>query len=78
MIVPWENIADDTLQRLLEEYVSRDGTDYGEVEVPLATRVGQVRRALQQRQLAIWFDEASEATTLLPRDQALAAERAVL
>lgn len=78
MIVPWEEITDDTLERLLEEYVSRDGTDYGEVEVPISRRVRQVREALKRRQLVIWFDEASESTTLLAREQALSAENGVL
>lgn len=78
MIVPWEEIADDTLERLLEEYVSRDGTDYGEVEVSISRRVQQVREALRRRQLVVWFDEASESATLLAREQALSAENGVL
>ena len=43
MIIPWERIPPDTLERLIEEYVTRDGTDYGTVETPLETRVEQVR-----------------------------------
>lgn len=73
MIVPWQELADDTLQNLLEEFVSRDGTDYGEQEVLLATRVGQVREALRRQQLVIWFDENGQSATLVPKEQALSA-----
>lgn len=69
MIVPWRDIADDTLERLLEEYVSRDGTDYGEQEIPMATRVTQMRTLLQRGEAVIWFDEATETISLFPRDQ---------
>ena len=30
MIIPLEALDDDVLQGLLEEYASRDGTDYGD------------------------------------------------
>ncbi len=30
MIVPWQELEPDTLDNLIQEFVSRDGTDYGE------------------------------------------------
>lgn len=71
MIIPWQELAADTLQNLLEEHVSRDGTDYGEQEIPLATRAGQVHEALRRQQLLIWFDENSQSASLVAKDQAL-------
>jgi uncharacterized protein YheU (UPF0270 family) len=69
MIIPWQDLAEDTLRNLLEEYVSRDGTDYGEQEVSLARKVLQVQRQLQDKILVIWFDQATASTTLLPAAQ---------
>lgn len=69
MIVPWQDIPADTLENLIEEFVSRDGTDYGEREVSLATRVDQVRHLLNKRKAVIWFDEATETISIFDADQ---------
>lgn len=69
MIVPWRAVAPDTLRNLIEEYVTRDGTDYGEREVPLDTRVEQVMNALRREDVVLWFDEALEEVALVPRDR---------
>ena len=69
MIVPWREIAPETLDSLIEEYVTRDGTDYGEREVPLVERVNQVRRRLQSGEAVIWFEEADESINILSREQ---------
>ena len=74
MIVPWQDIADDTLQRLLEEFVTRDGTDYGEREMAVATRVDQVRDGLRRKLLVIWFNEETEEISILPRDHVKSAQ----
>lgn len=78
MIIPWQELADDTLQNLLEEFVSRDGTDYGEQEVPLGTRAEQMRAALKRGHWVIWFDENSQSAQLLSKEQALSAQDGVL
>ena len=69
MIVPWQDISSETLISLIEEYVSRDGTDYGDYEVPLATKVDQVRNLLKQELAVIWFDEATEAISIFTKEQ---------
>lgn len=74
MLVPWQELPSGTLTALIEEYVSRDGTDYGEQEVPVETRVKQVHSALERNRLVIWFDEKSQTVTLLPHDKALSAQ----
>jgi uncharacterized protein len=69
VIVPWQDIPVDTLQNMLEEFVSRDGTDYGEREIALATRVEQVRELLRKGRVVIWFDDATESISLFDADQ---------
>lgn len=69
MIVPWREISADALEELLREYVTRDGTDYGEQEVALETKVEQVREQLNRGLAVVWFDEATESVNILPRDE---------
>lgn len=67
VIIPFEQLSSDALQGLIEDFVTRDGTDYGVEEVALQARVDQVRRQLKQGTVVIVFDTASESVTLLTR-----------
>lgn len=68
MLIPQEMLEADTLTRLIEDFVTRDGTDNGD-ETPLDTRVARVRRALDKGEAVIVFDPESEQCQLaLKRD----------
>lgn len=66
MIVPANFLSADALSGLIEEFVTRDGTDYGEQEVSLSQRVEQVRRQIETGEALILFDAATETTTIIP------------
>jgi uncharacterized protein YheU (UPF0270 family) len=70
MIIPYERLSPDALQGLLEEYATRDGTDYGEVEVALPERVAQAMGQLRRGDIVIVFDALSESVSLLGRREA--------
>jgi uncharacterized protein len=69
--VPLQRLQADTLQALLEEFASRDGTDYGERELSLQQKVGQLGSQLRSGELMLLFETDCEQWDLLPRDQAL-------
>lgn len=69
--VPLQALQADILQALLEEFASRDGTDYGERELTLAQKVGDLDGQLRRGDLLILYDTESENWDLLPREQAL-------
>jgi uncharacterized protein YheU (UPF0270 family) len=69
MIIPHRQLARETLDALIEEFVTREGTEYGAQEVPLATKVKQVHRQLDSGSVVIVFDPAVETTSLVPADQ---------
>jgi uncharacterized protein YheU (UPF0270 family) len=64
MLIPYDHLEADTLTRLIEDFVTRDGTDNGD-ETPLQTRVERVRRALGKKQAFIVFDPESQQCTLM-------------
>jgi uncharacterized protein YheU (UPF0270 family) len=66
MDIPWEELSTETLQALIEEYVSREGTDYGLYDFSLADKVGQVRLQLRNGQARIDFDPDSGTCHILP------------
>jgi uncharacterized protein YheU (UPF0270 family) len=67
--VPASKIDPDTLRRLLEELVTRDGTDYGAREATLEQKVQQVRGMLDRGEAAILFDDESGAIHVAPTDK---------
>lgn len=54
------------LQGVLEQFVLREGTDYGAVETSLASKVADVRRQLERGEARIVFDPVTESVTLVP------------
>lgn len=72
MIIPHQRLEADTLQRLIEDFVTREGTDNGD-DSSLETRVLSARRALDKGVAVIVFDPLSEQCQLMlkrevPRD----------
>ena len=37
--IPYDQLNSETLNGVIEEFVTRDGTDYGEIEVSLETKI---------------------------------------
>ena len=66
MIIPWQSLSSDALNGLIEEFVSREGTEYGEEEVPLTAKVAAVIRQLEAGEVAIVFDADDGTTSVLP------------
>lgn len=64
--VPREALSPEVLRRLVEEFVTRDGTDYGEQERSLEEKVDDVLRQLDRGEIRILFDAEAETVTLAP------------
>lgn len=64
--VPFQRLAPETLTRLIEEFVTRDGTDNGDLEHSLADRVRRVRQQLERGEAVISFDPDAETCTVSP------------
>jgi uncharacterized protein len=69
MIVPYDKLSDDTLENLIREFVTRDGTDYGEREVSEEAKSRQVREQLRKGSVLIVFDAESESCNIMTKEQ---------
>ncbi len=65
--VPWTALSAEALQGVVESFVLREGTDYGDREFTHAEKVAQVVEGIQRGEVRILFDPATESVTLLPR-----------
>ena len=68
--IPPQRLEPETLQGLLEEFASRDGTDYGLVEKTLDEKVARLSAQLAAGTLCLLYDADSEHWDLLSREQA--------
>ena len=67
--IPYTRLETDTLQAVIEEFILREGTDYGTHEVSLEDKRAQVRKQLESGKVLITFDPRTENCTLMTREQ---------
>ena len=59
MQIPIDKLAPETLNRVIEEFICRSGTDYGVKEYSLEEKVAQVKAQLQSGKAILTWDEDS-------------------
>ena len=67
IVVPYTELAPDLLHAVVESFVLREGTDYGEKEVAFETKVARVIQQLKSGEARILFDPESESVTIVRR-----------
>ncbi|MDD1782142.1 YheU family protein [Enterovibrio sp. ZSDZ35] len=60
MIVPWQEIPEENLKSLVEHFVLREGTDYGEQEISFEQKVEQVLLLIKNREAVVVYSELHE------------------
>jgi len=68
IIVPHTELSADALEGVIQSFVLREGTDYGEHDVPFETKVLQVRRQLERREAEIVYDQNTESIGIVVRN----------
>ena len=62
--IPVSRISPDALQGVIEEFISRDSTDHGEIEVSRETIFRQVKDKLETGSAVLIFDDETETTNI--------------
>lgn len=70
MIVPPEKLSPEALDRILDDFILRDGTDYGFHEMPHDKKKEQLRQQIRSGHVVILFDAETESITLKNREDA--------
>ena len=63
--VPYTSLQPCTLRALIEEFVTRDTTDYGECERTLEEKVEDVMRQLRRGEAKVVFDAEGGAANIV-------------
>ena len=67
--IPAERLNTEIMTAIIEEFILREGTDYGAQEVDFASKISQVKALLEAGEVTITFDPKTENCTLLTRQQ---------
>ena len=62
--IPPDQLAPETLRSVLEEFVTRDGTNLVDADIKLR----QVEALLQRGEVELWFDAETRTCNVLPAD----------
>lgn len=67
MLIPWQQLETTTLENLIESFVLREGTDYGEQERSLEQKADEVRQQLKTGEAVLVWSELHETVNIMPR-----------
>ena len=68
MIIPFEKLSPVALRNLIEEFVSREGTDSGYIKGSLEESVARVVEQLTKKQAFIVYDEKTETCNIVSEE----------
>ncbi|MBL8269320.1 MAG: YheU family protein [Steroidobacter sp.] len=63
--VPHTELSPEALRGVIESFVLREGTEYGEREFTLDEKLAQVMRQLQRGEAQIMFDPVSSSVSIV-------------
>ena len=70
MIVPSDALDRETLRRVLESFVNREGTDYGPRVFTLEEKVDALRSQLTAGEIYLTYDAESDSINLITKERA--------
>jgi len=68
LVIPHRQLSPEALSGLIEEFVTRDGTDSGYTRGSLVENVAKVRRQLNAGEAVIVFDNRTHTCNIKPAD----------
>lgn len=63
--IPWQELSTEALAGLIEEFITREGTDYGEEEVSHQDKIEGLQRQIRRGEVRIVYDPERASATLM-------------
>ncbi len=67
-VIPANKLSAKALKGVIEEFITRGGTDYGALEASLETKFKQVKGKLKDGSAVLVFDDETETTNIFLAD----------
>lgn len=71
MIIPYNELSAEALQALIEDFVTRDGTDYGLVEMSMQEKSAYLLDLLKKGDLLITYNDELQSCGLVTKEEAV-------
>ena len=68
MIIPYNELSEEALHDLIEDFVTRDGTDYGQAEMSMQEKAEHLLALLKTGELMISYNEESQSCGLVNKE----------
>ena len=65
MIVPWQDLSKDALNGIIEEFIMREGTDYGAQEISLERKKLELLAQLKSGYIVLVYSQLHENVNLM-------------
>ena len=62
--IPWQSLSEAALRGVLEEFVTRDGTELSDS----VTKIAAVKKALAQGELVLVYNPETESCNIVPAE----------
>jgi len=69
MIIPITALSNEALYGVIEAFILREGTDYGEIEISLDKKIAQVEQQLMLGTLVLVFSELHQTVNIMSKEQ---------
>lgn len=69
MIIPLEQLPAKTLLAIIEDFILREGTEYGAEEISKQAKIAQVMKQLEQGSAVLVYSELYESVNIMPSEQ---------
>jgi uncharacterized protein YheU (UPF0270 family) len=63
--IPPEQLSEDVINAVIESFILREGTDYGNVEISIEKKKEQIRRQLDKAEIRIVYDFNTDSVTMM-------------
>ena len=67
-IIPVDKLSPEALDGVIREFISRNGTDYGEFEASAEAKFRQVKQKLENGLAVLVYDDEMETTNMFRHD----------
>ena len=67
-IIPVDKLSAEALHGIIQEFISRNGTDYGEFEASVEKKFRQVKQKLENGLAVLLYDDEMETTNIFRHD----------
>ncbi len=65
--IPPSALSSDALDAVIDSFILREGTDYGNQELSHEAKVARIRKQLEKSEIKLVFDASSESVTFMTK-----------